>query len=133
MLIAAYAHDSGHQGFTNHFYNSRNEELALKYSYMSPLENMHCSNLMRTLLKYPNIASQSSKKLMVKAILSTDNLSHSDTIHRLKDMKGKIQMHDKQFIIGVLLHTADINNPGKNLDLFLVWNSRLYQEFDKEV
>lgn len=42
-------------------------------------------------------------------------------------------MHDKQFIIGVLLHTADINNPGKNLDLFLVWNSRLYQEFDKEV
>jgi hypothetical protein len=57
---------------------------------MSPLENMHCSNLMRTLLKYPNIASQSSKKLMVKAILSTDNLSHSDTIHRLKDMKGKI-------------------------------------------
>jgi len=37
MLIAAYAHDNGHKGFTNDFYNKSNDPLAIRYSYESPL------------------------------------------------------------------------------------------------
>lgn len=36
-LIAAYAHDVGHQGLTNEYYINNNHELALTYLYMSPL------------------------------------------------------------------------------------------------
>lgn len=52
MLIAAYAHDNAHEGYTSYYYNSNNMELALKYAYNAPLENMHASNLMRIILRH---------------------------------------------------------------------------------
>jgi hypothetical protein len=37
ILLAAYAHDNGHQGLTNNFYINSEDPLALTYSNISPL------------------------------------------------------------------------------------------------
>ena len=50
MLLAAYAHDSGHEGFTNDFYANSKHEWVEKSP--SPLEHMHASNLMRLIDKH---------------------------------------------------------------------------------
>lgn len=41
MLLAAYAHDTGHMGFTNEYYLKNGLPLAQRFP-ASPLENMHC-------------------------------------------------------------------------------------------
>lgn len=47
MLLAAYAHDSGHEGLTNAYYKNAKHPWAEESS--SPLENMHAGNLRRLL------------------------------------------------------------------------------------
>lgn len=118
MLIAAYAHDNGHQGFNNYYYNSNNLELALLYAYNSPLENMHASNLMRQIVKYSLPISMEYRKMMVSMILGTDMAHHFECIQELsanmerykdKDIKKK----DRQFLFNVLIHASDLNNQAK--------------------
>ena len=50
MLIAAYAHDAGHQGLTNAYYKNSKHKLALNAN--SPLEEMHVGNLRRLLREF---------------------------------------------------------------------------------
>lgn len=52
ILIAAYAHDNGHQGLTNNFYINSQHALAIKYKNESPLENMHSDNLLSCIRKF---------------------------------------------------------------------------------
>ena len=75
-LIAAYAHDNGHQGLTNGFYINSVDDLAIRYYNNSPLENMHSSNLLASLRQYGISVSSEMKHLMVKLILATDNKHH---------------------------------------------------------
>lgn len=49
MLIAAYAHDSGHQGLSNSYYKNSGHELGKN---SSPLEYMHVANLKSLLRKH---------------------------------------------------------------------------------
>jgi len=49
MLIAAYAHDSGHQGLSNSYYKNTGHELGKN---SSPLEYMHVANLKSLLRKH---------------------------------------------------------------------------------
>lgn len=84
FLIAAYAHDNGHQGLTNNFYINSEDELALRYSNQSPLENMHSSNLL-TCLRMHNIEiSSEMKQFMVLLILATDNKHHFELLEKIK-------------------------------------------------
>ena len=50
MLIAAYAHDSGHEGLTNAYYINSKHPLSI--NNISPLENMHAANLGRLLREH---------------------------------------------------------------------------------
>lgn len=81
--MAAYAHDIGHQGYTNQYYINHNHELALTYLYSSPLENMHASKLMRILHKYELDVSLKMKKRMISMILATDNALHGLKLKKL--------------------------------------------------
>ncbi len=82
-MLAAYAHDNGHQGLTNNFYINSEDELSIKYSNESPLERMHASNLLQA-LKVNNIpVATKHKKLMVELILATDNKHHFEMIKKI--------------------------------------------------
>ena len=118
MLIAAYAHDNGHEGLNNNFYINNNLDLALKYSYISPLENMHASNLMRLIAKYELPIPLEQKKMMVSMILGTDMTHHLGMIEELSKninkYKGKVvNKKDRQFLMNVAIHAADLNNATK--------------------
>ena len=47
LLLAALAHDNGHEGLSNAYYIKNHKDLALTYLYKSPLEHMHASNLLK--------------------------------------------------------------------------------------
>ena len=45
ILVAAVSHDVGHLGVNNAFLIKSKHEIAVRYSFKSPLENMHCAVL----------------------------------------------------------------------------------------
>lgn len=74
MLLAAYAHDSGHEGLTNSYYKNAKHPWAEQSS--SPLENMHAGNL-RRLLRESNITLPAKDlEFITEMILKTDNFYH---------------------------------------------------------
>mmetsp|Transcript_62235 Transcript_62235/g.148499 ORF Transcript_62235/g.148499 Transcript_62235/m.148499 type:complete len:929 (+) Transcript_62235:82-2868(+) len=141
-LIAAVAHDAGHLGVNNLYLAEVSHELAVMYNDQSPLENMHCAKLFE-MLKDPgsNVFRGVDKNLykeirmsIIDAILHTDMTKHNELV---KDASMFYQMNsgdesdwtkkvvtlleenpaNKQMILNVLLHAADINNPAKPWEL----------------
>lgn len=74
MLIAAYAHDGGHQGLTNAFYKNSNDPLS--QASQSPLEYMHISHLRRILREHQIEVAINHLEDMIEMILRTDNYYH---------------------------------------------------------
>ena len=102
-LIAAFAHDAGHRGFTNNFYIKTNNKLALDYSYESPLERMHSSILMQLLKKYDKMVPVQNKKWMVRMILATDNMAsgqqHKDLVDRQFELSKVYPSKEDQLLL----------------------------------
>lgn len=49
ILIAGFAHDVGHNGYTNTFHINTSSDLAVRYNDISVLESYHSSFLISTL------------------------------------------------------------------------------------
>ena len=76
LLLAALAHDNGHEGLSNAHYIKNHKDLALTYLYKSPLEHMHASNLLKLLHQHHVPIPFEKRQMMVSMILATDNLHH---------------------------------------------------------
>lgn len=86
MLLAAYAHDAGHEGLTNLFYKNSNHPLARPSQ--SPLEYLHITNL-RAALRENNIEIDvKALEEMTEMILRTDNYYHHWLLEKCNDLKG---------------------------------------------
>lgn len=135
ILLAAYAHDNGHEGLTNEFYNQRSLPLALTYSYASPLENMHASNLMTLIHKHDVVIPLAKKKMMISMILATDNCHHHSKLKQLqlinqqKTPLEELGASNKQLLLDCLIHAADIGSPAKDPLLFDRWSHNVRLEF----
>lgn len=91
LLVAALCHDADHPGHTNDFECNTGGELAITYSDIAPLEHHHSAVTAR-ILRRPesNIMSslepevfRSTRKLMCRAILSTDMSQHFTQVQQL--------------------------------------------------
>jgi len=91
LLLAALAHDVGHKGVNNAYLVNIEDECALRYNDVSPLENLHCYILF-SILKRPDCnlfkavdaaTRAGARKLIVQAILGTDMRHHFKQIQRL--------------------------------------------------
>ena len=95
-LIAAGCHDYAHPGLTQNFLIATNNDLALKYNGRSVLENMHCSETIRLLLKPQYQLFSALKKsefryvreLITDMILGTDMQSHADHVQQCNKLHG---------------------------------------------
>lgn len=153
-LVAALVHDVAHPGVTNVFLTSRDDALAIRYAYRSPLEHMHCALTCEILTKpecniFQNLDKAevlAVRHLMVDLILATDNASHAMYLKQFEQdvllneectyvrehhhgSYPTLLEHEQRLVLQVALHAADVSNPTKSLEVYQCWTSRIMSEF----
>jgi 3'5'-cyclic nucleotide phosphodiesterase len=156
LLFAALSHDAGHLGVNNQFLVEIQDELAYKYNDKSPLENMHCSVFFEICRDAEtNVLSDLAldqfkdvRKLIIEAILKTDNSQHFQMV---KDMsilyqsnqaiideqdiscKELFKKNDNRLLLcNTLLHQADISNTAKPWEICQKWTALVMEEFFRQ-
>ncbi len=141
LVLAAFAHDVGHNGKNNDFLIKTQDPMATRFEDQSPLENYHLC-LARKLLEGSEVNflcdlephdQERFQAILEKTILGTDNALH---FSKLKRFKAMVEEHDgvvdKDFLMEVLLHAADISNPCKLYEHggpYKVWCDSVMAEF----
>lgn len=147
LLLSAMVHDLGHDGRNNVFHVSVRDDLALTYNDRSVQENFHISTAFKLLIREAdtNLLSEISeeqltciRKQMIECVLGTDMAVH---FKQVSDFKGMIERlgsspdswgDDKvatDSLQVLLLHSADISNMAKPVDLGTAWTELLKEEF----
>jgi len=146
-LIAAAIHDVGHLGKTNAFLVATNHELADIYNDQSVLENQSLNiafKIMRDpacnfLHAFPRNDQQSFRATVVSMVLHTDMRMHLTSVQAFdaalvsKRAAGvgfsASRVEDRRMLLEMVLHTADLANPARHLQLALAWASSIMQEY----
>lgn len=142
LILAAAAHDHGHEGLSNAFYCNSGHELALRYNDASVLEMHHISSAWRLLAldgcdALMGLSSEQCgdlRQTMVEAVLGTDMKLHFDHLAKFKALSssGAFDQPDRggvRKLLTMCLHAADISNPCKPWRLSSRWAARVMTEF----
>ena len=160
LFISAAIHDLGHPGYTNNFLINTKNDLAIKYNDQSVLENFHVSEGFNIIFKkkgcniFENLSNDDYKicrKRIVNCVLATDMTLHGKEFQFLKaksqayNIKGGeniekifesadpvMNFNLKQEFLSVIIHSADVSNPTKPLDIYKQWANRCVEEFFKQ-
>ena len=144
ILIAAACHDFEHFGFNNPFLIESRLPWAIEYNDKSPLENHHIASSFSIMQKeefniFKNLTSEeykSIRKMMIDLVLATDAANHFTSLAKFKSRIGAEDFaadgEDKQIVLDMSIHLADISNPAKPFNLALIWTGLLYDEFFKQ-
>merc|ERR1712137_411613 len=117
------------------------DELALTYNDISVNENMHSSLSFRLLSmsNYNFLEALTSaqhaalRRAMIGMILATDMANHFNNLHAFNQLVKTngvdlAKWDDKQPVLQLILHTADISNPTRPLNVATEWTNRVLQE-----
>jgi hypothetical protein len=141
MYLAAIVHDFEHPGFNNVFQISTRSELAIRYNDKAVLENHHVASSFALILQdkfniFENLSREQFSKIrerMIAMVLATDMSKHFEDVGKLKtrlaanfDIKEK---EDKNLVMEMLVHAADISNPIKPFAICQDWAERVVKEF----
>lgn len=147
MILAAVVHDLGHDGRTNSFHVNVQDDLALTYNDKSVLENLHVSQFFKLLAKRPeaNLLEGLSvdqchtlRKEIISMVLGTDMAYHFHAVSEFKALTSKnsadpVKWHEDEKAMDLcrtmVLHAADLSNPGKGIKVSLEWSERCLREF----
>lgn len=148
MLIAALVHDVDHSGTNNDFEVKSSSRLALLYNDNSVLENHHLAPTFNVLLdKQYNIferwseeEKRRSRKVITKAILSTDMAVHK-SLQEMMQSRSHLtpaafnlsEEEDKEDMLRILLHTADIFNAARPFEVSSRISKFVVEEFRNQV
>jgi GAF domain-containing protein len=143
LLIGGLVHDVGHPGNNNSFEISIASELATLHNDQSVLENYHAFITFQILRHSScNIFDSESSKLaseevrslrasIITSLLHTDMMQHFELCKSLdKREKFDYSKHkDKQVVLNVLTHAADISGQVLPIELAVQWEQRVTEEF----
>ena len=160
IFCAAMMHDLGHPGYTNNFLINTKNDLAIRYNDQSVLESYHVSEGFHIILKkegcniFDDLSNQDYKicrKRIIQCILATDMTLHNKEFQFLKSKietfgikKGQnfekifesldpvTTYNLKQDFLNVLIHSADVSNPTKPLNIYKHWAKRCVDEFFRQ-
>ena len=160
LFISAAIHDLGHPGYTNNFLINTKHELAIKYNDQSVLENYHVSEGFNIIFNKPgcNIFEKMSnddykicRKRIVNCVLATDmtlhgkelqflksksqayNIKNGENVEKIFESKDPVMNFNlRQEFLSVIIHSADVSNPTKPLDIYKQWAHRCVEEFFKQ-
>merc|ERR1712167_242013 len=130
-------------GVNNDFLIKTYDPLAIMYNDQSVLENYHINLAWETLSNHTNNffienfrkeQKRRFRTLMIKVILATDNAKHFEKVEQVKAIKYSGLDKDgfftnKDFIMEILLHAADISNPSKSFRIYGKWVDCVMNEF----
>eukprot|EP01135_Chromosphaera_perkinsii_P012167 Nk52_evm5s2604 gene=Nk52_evmTU5s2604 len=139
-IIAPIIHDFEHPGVNNNFLVNTNDELAVLYNDVSPLENHHSAKaflLMKeteVLAKLPPETFRQFRSLTVDLVLPTDMGEHFKYYNNFKTRVQSTKFsladpQDKLLTLQILMKCADANNPAKPFHLSKQWTDRIMDEF----
>ena len=160
LFISASIHDLGHPGYNNNFLINNKDEKAIRYNDQSVLENYHVSEGFYIILKkngcniFESMSNDDYKycrKRIIQCVLATDMTSHNNEFQLLKtkiktfqiknghNVEKIFQISDpvanfntKQHILNIFIHSADISNPTKPLDIYKQWAQKVIDEFFRQ-
>lgn len=147
LIIGALVHDVGHDGRSNNFHINLVDNLALTYNDQSVQENYHASLAFKILNSNHNANVLSGlsqgqlarvRKDIIASVLSTDMAKHFDKVSSMKEFVDRLG--DDRFawltdtaaeteLQTMILHTADISNTAKPIELSDRWAMLLKEEF----
>jgi dual 3',5'-cyclic-AMP and -GMP phosphodiesterase 11 len=144
MLISAICHDIGHPGNTNVFEVASRSERAIAYCDDSVLERFHASTTVRLLSEpeYDIVAhftpddKKYFRQTVISNILMTDMFHHFECVKKLETMKDSFDFHkvsDRKFLMGSIVHSADIGAQTQDLAISLLWTDCICEEFTDQV
>jgi len=151
MLVAGLTHDIDHPGHTNGFECENEGSIALKYNYQAVLENHHAWTTLQMLrnpetnVLDPNVTKlkkadiKRARNCIVQGILATDMTKHFEicqTLDKMKPRWGSLSMDkvdDRQMMINVAVHSADLGGNAQPLEIAEEWRRRIHQEFSAQV
>lgn len=138
FLIAAMIHDVKHPGVTNSFLESTSDALAIQYNDKSILENYHLAEAFKISMKTDcNIFSGLQKEefrtlryIVIGCVLKTDMSTHAEQLGSLQTRfhLGNLSAN-RQFVLEVLLHAADLSHPFRSWDIHEHWSNVIQEEF----
>lgn len=146
-LVAALCHDMGHPGVNNHFLVESQDSLAQHYNDQAVLENMHAGATMElmaaqgsNLLAHVTADQRKSmRSSIIGMILATDMSRHLQEVSlitkKLDDAaaaNGQVSSTDrsnKQSMLELLMHAADVSNPGRLWRVHHRWSTLIMEEF----
>lgn len=146
-LVAAGAHDVGHNGRANRFHVTAESPLGLLYNDQSVLENMHCtltfavlhSDSCNFLLPLDLQDRAAFRSIVVHAILDTDLARHVQSVSRFRTQfllnpeplaEGEtIPIAQRRELLSFMLKASDIAGSAKPWELHLQWTLGIQTEF----
>ncbi|KAK3287662.1 hypothetical protein CYMTET_4844 [Cymbomonas tetramitiformis] len=153
LMVGALAHDMDHPGVTNNFLIASRDELAMTYNDASVLESRHVACLYGLLKQttdadvFKNIVDDKTwreiRKIIIGCVLHTDMTHHfamvsqvdlfyelhSEQLARGDPFSSFCKAEDRQFLFNMLLHSSDISNPVKPLNVYEKWADCVLGEF----
>ncbi|KAL3776418.1 hypothetical protein ACHAWO_007834 [Cyclotella atomus] len=120
ILVAALAHDLGHDGYNNAFHQNTDSDLAVTYNGISILENYSAAYLFRILRKQENnifarLDAEEMTKMrtrLIDMILDTDAKNHFMLMTRFKHGL-EMKKLSRGLLSSMILHVSDVSNPAR--------------------
>jgi hypothetical protein len=138
LLLCGLAHDLGHPGVNNGFLINAKDPLAEKYNNTAVLENYHAASFLEFLNMHSfevEIDAEDREKV-VEIILGTDMAQHRQVMETYAEVMQKYEkgkMEHRMSFMRMMIHAADIGNPGLGNELATIWSLRLIAEFRRQV
>ncbi|CAL1139928.1 unnamed protein product [Cladocopium goreaui] len=143
-LLAAAAHDVGHDGKTGRYHTTTESPLALLYNDSSVLEMMHCSIFFAVLRSqgthllndWETSERQGFRQQVIRMILDTDLAKHFDQVKKFREKNLESEKdseertpEQRQDILSFMLKLSDIGGSAKPFALHAQWATRIQSEF----
>ena len=139
ILVAALAHDLGHDGYNNAFHQNTGSELAVTYNGISILENYSAAYLFRILRKQENnifarLDAEEMTKMrtrLIDMILDTDAKNHFMLMTRFKHGL-EMKKLSRGLLSSMILHVSDVSNPARPGGVARKWAYAVQKEFFRQ-
>ena len=142
LIVAGACHDHEHPGFSNQFLVDTKNPIAIRYNDVSVLENHHIASSFALMLDTGmNILEgmghnefKRVRALMIHCVLATDMSKHFGELGKFKARATNSEFdpskgNDKDMVLSMMFHLADISNATKPWDLCQRWTDLLFVEF----
>lgn len=142
LIVSAFCHDAGHEGYSNNYYTTSESPLAILYNNQSVIETHHCTCAINVLSKEnANLFSTLNKKelnkmwkLVIELILSTDMSIHFDLVKEAQELRERGELWNKSekgrlIALKLLLMAADFSTTARKFEIADKWSDVLCEEF----